>query len=105
MNKRLLYACGAALTLCFAPNLRAESSDEKYFAEHPLHLISLEVEDLQIKAEAGSARAQFKLAEMYEHGDGGLAQSEAYALSWYEESARNGNTSARERLRVLGSVD
>jgi TPR repeat protein len=105
MNKRLLFAAGAALTLCFAPNLRAENTDEKFIAENPVRRISLEVQQLERKANDGSAKAQFKLAEMYEQGRGGLARNQGTALSWYEEAARNGNSEARKRLRAFGSVE
>ena len=105
MKKRLLFAVGAALTLCFAPNLRAENTDEKFIAENPVRKISQEVMQLEKKATDGNAKAQFKLAEMYELGKGGLAKNEAYAVSWYEEAAHNGHRDARKRLRKLGSVE
>lgn len=57
----------------------------------------------RIRAEAfrGNAQAQFDLAVLYEEGRGGIKRDLAYALSWYEEAARNGLRLAREKLARL----
>lgn len=52
-------------------------------------------------ANQGLARAQFHLALIFEEGRPEVKRDVAYALSWYEEAARNGFKSAVERLRRL----
>ena len=58
----------------------------------------------KLAAEQGSAGAQYGLAQIYEEGRGGIPQDFAYALSWYEEAARNGHPSARAHLKKISMV-
>ncbi len=101
MNKRILFAVGAALTLCFAPITRAEKLDEIFASEQQAHTISQEIQTLTSKANSGNASAQFRLAYLYENGKGGLRKDLSYAISWYEEAARNGNRAAAKKLKTL----
>lgn len=105
MKSRILFAAGLGLTLCFAPITRAEKLDEMFAAAKPVVSASKEIQALTNKANSGNSSAQFKLAFMYENGKGGLKRDESYAISWYEEAARNGNKAASKRLKVLGSVN
>lgn len=58
-------------------------------ATRPPNLATGEVSELQKKAEAGDASAQFALAEAYDFGNG-VAQSDKNALLWYRKSADQG---------------
>ncbi|MCM2280384.1 MAG: sel1 repeat family protein [Bdellovibrionaceae bacterium] len=49
----------------------------------------------------GLARAQFNLGRIFEEGRPEVKRDVAYALSWYEEAARNGLKSATDRLHTL----
>ncbi len=49
----------------------------------------------------GDARAQFALAMILEKGKGNVKADLAYAISWYEESARNGFKGAKQRLAAM----
>lgn len=101
MKKRILFAAGAALTLFFAPITRAEKLAEILATEHRIHALSREVQDLTSKANSGNASAQFRLGYLYESGKGGLNKDLSYAISWYEEAARNGNRAAAKKLKTL----
>lgn len=58
-------------------------------------------QNLEAKALSGDAKAQFELAKLYEEGRFGLEKNFSYALSWYEEAARNGLKIAVYRLKML----
>lgn len=58
------------------------------------------VSSVEAKALSGDAKAQFELAKMYEEGRG-VQQDFSYALSWYEEAARNGLKIASYRIKML----
>ena len=57
---------------------------------------------LKRAAEGGNAVAQFRLASLYEHGDGMTADL-ANARHWYELAARQGNRKAMHNLAVFYS--
>lgn len=105
MKTSYLFAFGIALIVCFTPNLRALSVEEKLVVAHPVQQVNKEIRALTKKATSGDAKAQFKLAEMYETGRGGLEKNMSYAVSWYEEAAMSGHKQARAKLRALGSVN
>ncbi len=52
-------------------------------------------------AHQGLARAQFSLGLIFEEGRPEVKRDVAYALSWYEEAARNGLTAALEHIRRM----
>lgn len=56
-------------------------------------------------ANQGSAPAQFQLGRIFEEGRGSIKKDLAYALSWYEEAARNGFKSAARKLRTMQRTD
>lgn len=56
-------------------------------------------------ANQGFARAQFSLGVIFEEGRPEVKRDVAYALSWYEEAARNGLTLAVERLHRMTASD
>lgn len=58
------------------------------------------VQSVEAKALSGDANAQFELAKMYEEGRG-VEKDFSYALSWYEEAARNGLKIASYRIKML----
>ena len=61
------------------------------------------LQNLEAKALSGDAKAQFELAKMYEDGRANGKADIAYALSWYEEAARNGLKVASYRIKMLGN--
>jgi TPR repeat protein len=63
--------------------------------------VSQKTSEIYNKALAGDPRAQFTPATLYEKGQGGFKKDIAYALSWYEEAARNGFKMAVFRLHTL----
>lgn len=69
-------------------------------APRPPILAPGEVSDLQKKAEAGDASAQFALAEAYDFGNG-TAQSDKNALFWYCKSADQGFAAAQNSLGLM----
>lgn len=104
MKTRIVLASATALTLCFAPIVRAQNVDEIYASEN-IQPLSKAIVELTKKAERGSAKAQFALGQAYENGSQGVRRDVATAMSWYEESARNGNKNAAKRMRTLGAVE
>lgn len=105
MKTRIVLAAATALTLSFAPIVRAQNVDEIYASQNITVHLSKEIVQLTKKAERGSARAQFALGQAYETGSKGVRKDLATAMSWYEESARNGNKQATKRMRILGAVE
>jgi TPR repeat protein len=63
-------------------------------------LFSQEDKDLQLDAEKGDAKAQFKLAVKYADGVG-FEKSNEKALSWYHKSADQGDSDAQANLGVM----
>lgn len=55
-------------------------------------------------ANQGDARAQFQLGLILEEGRPNVKANLANAISWYEESARNGYKSAKQRLAAMTSA-
>lgn len=53
--------------------------------------------DIKVKAEAGSAFAQLKLADCYAYGYGVVSDDEL-AIQWYRQSAEQGNELAQDKL-------
>jgi len=53
---------------------------------------------LRRAAEAGSARAMYRIAMAYETGQAGLQKNDAEALQWYRRAAENGDTSSMSLL-------
>ncbi len=101
-KKRILFAAGTALTLCFlAPITHAGKRFEIFAAENQILTTSHETQSLAVKANSGDASAQFRLAYLYETGKGGMRKDLSYAISWYEEAARNGNRAASKKLKTL----
>ena len=64
--------------------------------------LSEAVRYLKKAAEGGNAVAQFRLASLYEHGDG-VTTDLASARRWYEQSAKQGNRNAMHNLAVFHS--
>lgn len=58
------------------------------------------IADVQAKAEAGDAAAQFSLGRAYAKGDG-VTQSDEAAFKWYSKAAERGNASAQNSLGVM----
>lgn len=100
IDMRTVVGVSAALVLCFALNLHASNIAKMEIADRPAPHASNEIETLLDRANRGSALAQFRLALRYEQGQG-VAKDFATAMSWYEESARNGNKLAKKRLKAL----
>ena len=63
-------------------------------------LSATELADLQKRADAGDASAQFKLGKAYETGDG-VPQRPDQTVIWYRKSAEQGNAKAQNSLGVL----
>lgn len=63
-------------------------------------VVSNEVSILQAKAEAGDPEAQFRLANLYDSGQG-LPRSGSKAKKWYEKAARQGHA---ESQNSMGSI-
>jgi uncharacterized protein len=59
-----------------------------------------EISDLQKKADAGDASAQWALAKAYETGNG-ARQNPGQAAAWYRKAADQGNAKAQNSLGVL----
>jgi TPR repeat protein len=104
MKTQIVLASVAALTLCFAPIVRAQNVDEIYASQN-IQPLTKELQALSNKAAAGNAKAQFALGQAYETGAAGVRKDVATAMSWYEEAARNGNRSAVLKMRSLGAVE
>jgi hypothetical protein len=56
-----------------------------------------EFDDFKVKAEAGSAFAQLKLADCYAYGHG-VVSDDKLAIHWYRLSAEQGNELAQDKL-------
>src|SRR6266705_6094800 len=74
----------------------ASSDDSKKLAD----LTSTDIVDIQKKADAGDASAQFALAEAYDFGNG-EAQSDKNAFLWYRKSADQGFAPAQNSLGLM----
>lgn len=103
MREQLQYTITTFIAAAFllSPVVRATGSHESA----PAQLVSVaeypEFKKLVRDAHAGNAQAQYALALIYEEGRGGIQQDLAYAMSWYEEAARNGLKRANDRLHKL----
>lgn len=98
---QLTLAFIAALTFMLSPNGRAEKLEEKNASRQQSLSERIDLRDVTARAYAGNAQAQFSLGLIYEEGRGGIKRDLAYALSWYEEAARNGLKVATDRIRNL----
>ncbi len=102
MKTTLIIALAiAGLTLGFARTLQAQRAHKLTYTETPAPILTHEIQSLKNQAFSGDAKAQFKLAFLYETGKGGLPKDFGYALSWYEEAARNGSKAASRKLKTL----
>lgn len=61
----------------------------------------IDLKTLTRRAHAGNPHAQYALAVIYEEGRDGIKKDLAYAVSWYEEAARNGLKLATDKLHSL----
>ena len=52
-------------------------------------------------ARLGYPDAQYRLGQMYEHGDG-VKRDRDTAMDWYRKASNQGDTQAAERLKRLG---
>jgi TPR repeat protein len=66
----------------------------------PAALSSASLSDIQQRAEAGDAQAQFEFGRAYEDGKG-LPQDDAKAVEWFRKSAEQGNAQAENSLGVM----
>jgi uncharacterized protein len=66
----------------------------------PAKLSASEIAEVQKKADAGDASAQFALGKAYESGNG-LRQDPKQAALWYRKAAEQGNAKAQNSLGVL----
>lgn len=83
-TQHLKFLCALVIALSATLNAKADT-----------------VKNIEAKALAGDAKAQFELAKMYELGKAGAKPDFASALSWYEEAARNGLKVASYRIKML----
>lgn len=88
MLKRIVLLC--LFTLTGLPGAHAEETSRELF------------EVTQRFAEAGSREGQFKLAEMYEEGQGSPVDLDK-ALAWYRKAAEGGHEEARRRVENWGA--
>lgn len=58
---------------------------------------------LLVPAGAGSAMAQFLLAEIYANGGHGMTKNRSQAKKWYQLAKRSGNPQAQQRLQSLNA--
>ncbi len=65
---------------------------------------SLATQSVQKQAKAGDVKAQLKLGDLYNNGQGGLARSGAQAAKWYQMAAEQGNADAQYNLGTLYDV-
>ena len=56
------------------------------------------IAEYRANAEAGDALAQYSLGYMYDNGDGGLPEDDAFAVKWYTKAAEQGNVDAQYNL-------
>jgi uncharacterized protein len=66
----------------------------------PAALSSVEISDLQKRADSGDGAAQFALGKAYESGNG-LPKRPDQAAIWYRKAAEQGNEKAQNSLAVL----
>lgn len=103
MREKLQYTMTTFIAVAFmlSPVVRATGTHEaspsrlKSVAEYP------EFKRLVRDAHAGNPQAQYALAIIYEEGRVGIQKDIAYAMSWYEEAARNGLKRANDRLHKM----
>jgi len=101
MRVKAHLAILAAATFLLVPNGRAQKIEEKAAGTRKTQSERIDLDGLTAKAYAGNANAQYSLAVIYEEGHGGIKKDLAYALSWYEEAARNGFKAASRKIREL----
>jgi Sel1 repeat len=77
--------CGAAITW------------QVYKAKADARRLAEDAEAFRVHAEQGDAKAQFKLGQMYYHGEG-VPQDYTQALRWYREAADQGDAKAQDGL-------
>jgi TPR repeat protein len=106
MRTKISLATIAALTLLLSPSGHAERVEEKTEIGTKIGVAHINVREITARANAGNAQAQFSLGLIYEEGRDGNKRDLAYALSWYEEAARNGFKRAAEKIRqITASVE
>ena len=101
MKRTLIVVVSAGLIFSFATTLHAQRGQKLSVIATPALHLSPEIQMLKNKAFEGDAKAQFKLGFLYETGKGGLTKDFSYAMSWYEEAARNGSQAASKKLKSL----
>lgn len=102
-NKTLLSSTQVSQLRSLAKKGSADAQTKlgSYFEKRQLYPEAIHY--YTMAANQGAAQAQFNLAQIYEEGRGTKSDM-AYALSWYEEAARNGYKVASEKLRTLGGA-
>jgi TPR repeat protein len=101
MRLKTYLASFAALTLFFSANGIAQRVDECASHVYTSQTDRTKLAHITKKAYAGNPRAQFALAQVYETGAMGAQKDIVYAMSWYEEAARNGHRLASDNIRRL----
>jgi localization factor PodJL len=111
MKTKAVFAVAIATSCIVCPVGRADIPSEHQALPAAKHAkpsgakSRIDIRELKDQAIAGNPQAQFALAKMYEIGAGGLPKSLAYALSWYEEAARNGHRIAIRKIASLARED
>lgn len=105
---QIILGAVAVTTLLLSPAGQAHkteaaalSLEQGWSAAKLTQELASEYSRISAGANSGNARAQYQLATWYEEGKHGLPADIAMAMSWYEESARNGYPKARKKLRRL----
>lgn len=88
------------LVITFAICCGAQQLAQTTAQTRPAALSSAPVADLQQRAEAGDAQAQFELGHAYEDGKT-VAQDDVKAAEWFRKSADQGNAQAENSLGVM----
>jgi TPR repeat protein len=88
------------LVITFAICCGAQQTAQTAAQTRPAALSSVPVTNLQQRAEAGDAQAQFELGRAYEDGKG-VPQDDARSIEWFRKSADQGNAQAENSLGVM----
>jgi len=92
----IIFGLVITFAICGGAQQRAQTTAQTT----PAALSSASVADLQQRAEAGDAQAQFELGRAYEDGKG-VPQDDARAIEWLRKSADQGNAQAENSLGVM----
>lgn len=95
---RISLSAVTAATLLLSPNVRAQKVEERAAAQRRHARVEKTIRHLERRANGGDARAQYALGRLYEEGSG-VRKNFGYAISWYEEAARNGSRAAALKIR------